>query len=291
MIIPIAPPENRPASRFPCLPCAARVRVRGLGVLLAFFLIGQAGFAGSAAAGPDTQERAALRTHPYHGYNIIIMIDKALQGTALHAQRLRYFRYDPDSQRLSYVNRWPISTGMEIPKENLVGRITPRTTLPGYFAVDVLQEDAYSNSWDGPMAFSVFYDFPRYAIHATEWFNYFKLGRRASGGCTRLTMENALQLFDEVSRLGKGWTYKINRHSGRPVLSEAGTPIVQWGYRALVVIEEGSRLEPTHFGFKDRDLVYATSDSVSQFIDFPNAAKPSPSSSLPVQEVFSETSG
>lgn len=241
----------------------------------------------SALAAPTADELKKLRAHPYFGHNIIVVVDKGRAGSSLHAQRLRYYRYNPDTERLSFVARWRISTGAEIPKENEVGRVTPRTTLLGYYTVDVLQEDAYSNSWDGPMAFSVFYDFPRYAIHATEWFNYFRLGRRASGGCTRLHRDNAVQLFHEVSMLGKGWTYRVNRYTGRPATSASGTPVVQWSYRALIVIQENGTMEPTHFGLRPVNEIYATKNSVHNYIDFPDGPSGSTISD-PYDSVFGD---
>lgn len=251
-------------------------RFRGGATLLLWLgvLLGAVAASAAAVAAPTADELKELRKHPYFGHNIIVVIDKGRAGSSLNAQRLRYYRYNPDTERLSFVSRWRVSTGAEIPKENEVGRVTPRTTLLGFYTVDVLQEDAYSNSWDGPMAFSVFYDFPRYAIHATEWFNYFRLGRRASGGCTRLHRDHAVQFFHDVATLGKGWTYRVNRYSGRPATSASGAPVVQWSYRALVIIQENGEMEPTHFGLRPVSEIYATKNSVHNYIDFPDQPMP-----------------
>ncbi len=220
-------------------------------------------------AGPSKSELRALKEHPYFGHNIIIMIDKAKQGTSLNAQRLRVYSYDPEEQELTFVARWRISTGAETPKANAHGNVRPRTTLKGYYRPQVLDPDAYSHSWDGPMIYSLFYDHPRYAIHGTESYNYFKLGRRASGGCTRLTAMNARKLFSMVDELGKGWTLQFNRHTGRPLRTESGGYVTAWGYRALVVIEEDGTQEPTHTGFMNRDVVYATADSGASHVTVP----------------------
>jgi len=247
-------------------------RLRSALVFLSLLLLYQiTSFPSVQAATPSKSDIQTVKNHPYFGYNIIIIVDKAKEGTSLNAQRLRYYRYNTNKEKIAFVARWSVSTGAEVPKKNELGRIARRTTLKGYFPVEELREDYYSNSWDGPMVFSVFYDYPRYAIHATEYYNYFKLGRRASGGCTRLKMEQALQLYDEIKDMGKGWVAKVNRHTGAMLKSSDGTPIMQWSYKALVVILENGQIEPTHFGFKHWDVVYATSKSVYDYVDYPRS--------------------
>ncbi len=229
---------------------------------------------GPAQAGPSKSELQALKAHPYYGHDIIVMIDKALQGSSMNAQRLRLYQYDRTAKELTFVARWRISTGAESPKENAQGNVRPRTTLKGYYRPQVLDPDAYSRSWDGPMVFSLFYDHPRYAIHGTESYNYFKLGRRASGGCTRLTATNANKLYTMVDQLGKGWTFQVNRYTGRPVRSASGGYVTSWSYRALILIEEDGEMEPTHTGFMHRDVVFNSPSSGATHVNIPQQWTP-----------------
>ena len=233
--------------------------------------------AGLAAAGPQAAEPAdseRLAATPYYGYELILQIDKAPQGSSLNAQRLRAYRYHPDRRSLEFLARWHISTGAEAARENRLGRVTPRSTLTGYYPVETLKPTAYSNSWDGLMLYSMFYDVAGgYAIHATDPNKYARLGRRASGGCTRLEQKQARFLYKLVAALDKGWTLKLDRTTGAPVRDANARPVAQWGYKALVLIEDGSRLEATRLGFISADEVYKDAASLAYYSGT-NAATP-----------------
>jgi len=218
------------------------------------------------AAERDVPDIERLAAQPYHGFELILQIDKSLQGTSLHAQRIRVYRYRPDTGEIGFIARWYVSTGVEAARENRIGRVTPRTTLTGYYPVEVLRAVAYSNSWDGMMLYSMFYDVPGgYAIHATEPNKYGRLGRRASGGCTRLEQKQARYLYRAVAEMGKGWTLKLDRETGEPVLDGSGRPMPQWTHKALVLIEDGSILEATRLGFVDRNEVYKSLESLAHY--------------------------
>jgi len=228
-----------------------------------------------AVAGPSPERLAELKAHPFHGYNIIIQIDKAAPGKSLHAQRVRVHRYYPDTQSVAFVSRWDASTGAETPKEDVKGRLAKRQTHAGYYNVEFLDIDAYSRSWDGPMPYAVYWDYNQgFAIHATEWFNYFKLGRRASAGCTRLHERHATELYAMIDSMGKAWTYKLDRNSGEPVRDANGNPVVHWSYQAMVLIEDGGVMEPTRFGFLHRDVVFTSSSSYQDFMHPPDSVAP-----------------
>lgn len=94
---------------------------------------------------------------------------------------------------------WLISPGVD-------GHRTPR----GSFSADKLRlmEDAYSDRYDAPMPYSVFFIPYLYAIHGTGAEK--KLGRPASHGCVRLAMANAKELFYRVKAdLAKSRTTEI----------------------------------------------------------------------------------
>ncbi len=223
-------------------------------------------FAGHAfaAGGPNVKE---LLAHPFHGYEIIIQIDKATAGSSLNAQRLRIHRYHSSTGEVEFVGRWHASTGAETPERDIKGRMSTRVTPTGFYKIDFMNQDAYSKAWDGPMLYAMYWDFNGgYAIHGTEEYNYFKLGQRASAGCTRLRESNARMLFRMIEGMGKGFTLKLDRRTGKPAYSADGKPIIQRTYKALVLIEDQGEMEVTRFGFRHRDEVYNAPDSHLAFM-------------------------
>lgn len=91
---------------------------------------------------------------------------------------------------------WSVSTGGN-------GYVTPRGTYqPEWFSRDH-RSRKYNNA---PMPFAIFYD-GGYAIHAT--YATGMLGRPASHGCVRLSLENARTLYEMVYELGKADTYVV----------------------------------------------------------------------------------
>lgn len=234
------------------------------------------GFSTSEAnAGPSAAKLKELKGHPFYGYNLIIQIDIAPAGKSLHAQRVRVHRYDPETKSVEFIGRWAASTGAGTPKANEKGRIAQRKTHPGYYNIEFLEIDAYSESWNGPMPYALYWNYNQgFAIHATEEYNYFKLGRPASAGCTRLTLSNATELYATVEMMGKDYTYKLDRQTGKPVLNGSGNPVVQYSYQAMVLIENYGVKEPTRFGFRDRDEVFATNRSYEGFMSPPEVLQP-----------------
>lgn len=246
-----------------CAQQAARMMTIATAVVLAALVL----MTVTAFAAPTKERLEELKTHPYHGYSIIIQIDKAPSGEALHAQRVRVHRYNPDTKSVEFIARWDASTGMEVPKEDKKGRLARRQTHAGYYNIEFLEIDAYSDSWDGPMPYAMYWDYNQgFAIHATEWFAYFKLGSRASAGCTRLHADNAISLFEMIKSMGKNHSYKLDRETGKPVRDANGNPVIQWTYQAMVLIEDHGTLEPTRFGFVDRDVVFASKDSYLEYM-------------------------
>ncbi len=230
-------------------------------ILSVAWLTGGAAFASS---GPSVKE---LLEHPYHGYEIIIQIDKSSAGSSLNAQRLRIHRYHASTGEIEFVGRWHASTGAETPERDIKGRLSTRKTPTGFYKIDFLNQDAYSRAWDGPMLYAMYWDYNGgYAIHGTEEYNYFKLGQRASAGCTRLRLANARQLFTMIEGMGKGRTLKLNKRTGKPLYNAEGKPIVQRTYKALVLIEDEGELEVTRFGFRHRDEVYSGPNSHHAFM-------------------------
>lgn len=99
-------------------------------------------------------------------------------------QRMRVYEGD----RL--LHDWPVSTARK-------GKVTPRGNYSPQWLSKNHKSSRYNNA---PMPNAIFYS-GHYAIHGT--YDTGKLGRPASSGCVRLSIENSARLFDHVRRNGK----------------------------------------------------------------------------------------
>jgi lipoprotein-anchoring transpeptidase ErfK/SrfK len=92
---------------------------------------------------------------------------------------------------------WPISSGKR-------GHTTPT----GSYRPTRLVKHYHSRKYDAPMPYSIFFR-GGYAIHETD--ETYRLGRRASHGCIRLSPRNAARLFYLVREHGKSATRIVVR--------------------------------------------------------------------------------
>jgi hypothetical protein len=84
---------------------------------------------------------------------------------------------------------WPVSTG-----------VARYDTPGGEFQPFRMERDHFSREWDNaPMPFSIFFTQQGHAIHGT---NHSSIGRPASHGCVRLSVDHARTLFDLVKQQG-----------------------------------------------------------------------------------------
>jgi lipoprotein-anchoring transpeptidase ErfK/SrfK len=183
-------------------------------------------------------------------YDLFMYVSKSNRGP--FAQRMFVFQRDADGKIIPYAE-WPVSTGrekIELHKEKKI-----RTTTPeGIFMLDADRffPRYYSRSWDGaPMHHAMFYDLKNngnlsgLAIHAAVGASKIrKLGKRDSAGCIRLSPKNAAELFYKIKNTTKGRvpSFALNERGstdrwGRIELDAAGTPILQDGYRAVLLVE------------------------------------------------------
>jgi lipoprotein-anchoring transpeptidase ErfK/SrfK len=185
---------------------------------------------------------------PY--FDLFMYVSKSTRGPL--AQRMYVFQRDADGRIIPYAE-WPVSTGrekLELHKERKVRTITPE----GIFALNPkrFHKRYWSTSWDGaPMHYAMFYDLMNngrqsgLAIHAAIGADKVrKLGRRDSAGCVRLSPKNAKELFYKVRNTTQGRVPVLalnDRGStdrwGRVQHDDAGTMLLQDGYRALVFVE------------------------------------------------------
>ena len=106
--------------------------------------------------------------------NLLIRIDKSVQRMTVIE----------DGQPI-YV--WPVSTG-----------IARYDTPGGEYKPFRMEKDHFSKEWDdAPMPYSIFFTMEGHAIHGT---NHTSIGRPASHGCVRLSVQHAAILWDLVKR-------------------------------------------------------------------------------------------
>lgn len=123
------------------------------------------------------------------------IIDKALQGTSLTAQTVQVYL---DGQLLY---NWLASTGREQNENAKSGKKYFSSTPVGTFKITRRHKDYFSKTWQAPMPYAQFFN-GGIAIHGTSENYYGQLGSRASGGCVRLTLENAKTAWDLVDEAG-----------------------------------------------------------------------------------------
>jgi lipoprotein-anchoring transpeptidase ErfK/SrfK len=92
-------------------------------------------------------------------------------------------------------NHFLISTGREQYERAKSGRWYFTTTPTGWFAPQSYIRRYWSGTWDALMEYAIFFN-GGVALHATTPDHYKDLGRRASGGCVRMTKPNAIWFWD-----------------------------------------------------------------------------------------------
>lgn len=168
----------------------------------------------------------------------IIVINKANEGSDKQTMRLY------TDGKLKEFTR--ISTGREnyekgcapnqIPKRDHCSKHAYWSQTPvGYFDVDDLVENYFSNLWQTWMPYAVFFE-SGIATHQAPAGTESKLGGRASGGCVRLHPSAAPIIFNYVKNAGKGLIPKINRN-GDVAKTAQGDIIREQGYKTLVIVQ------------------------------------------------------
>ena len=134
---------------------------------------------------------ALAESEPNREARLVIMIDKAKEGTSDSAQTMDVYL---DGKLYAH---WPVSTGRERWEKSASGRRYFSKTPVGKFRIYKRVKDYFSNTWQAPMPFAQFI-VGGIAIHATTESHYDQLRTRASGGCIRLRHENAEELWHLV---------------------------------------------------------------------------------------------
>ncbi|OFZ17607.1 MAG: hypothetical protein A2X86_03880 [Bdellovibrionales bacterium GWA2_49_15] len=127
---------------------------------------------------------------------VVIIVNKAKQGTATSAQTMRvYVKGD-------LVYTFPVSTGKETRVKSTSGVEYVATTPVGYFRPATIWKEYQSSQWIGAqMNYPIFF-IGGIALHSTTPDHFSAIGNRDSGGCVRLMPENAKILNELVLTTG-----------------------------------------------------------------------------------------
>ncbi len=125
--------------------------------------------------------------------------------------------------------------GQDPKKDHCSARAYWSTTPVGYFNVDKLVENYFSNLWKTWMPFAVFFE-SGIATHQAPAGTENKLGSRASGGCVRLHPNTAPVIYKAVQAAGQGLIPAFARN-GDLKKTAAGDTIRRVGFKTLVIVE------------------------------------------------------
>ena len=186
-----------------------------------------------------TFEESDFNTYPWlKEFTNVIIVNKADSGESKQTIRLYV------NGKLTLVSK--VSTGRETFEKGCVAGQDPKrdhcseraywsTTPVGYFDVDKLVENYFSNLWKTWMPFAVFFE-SGIATHQAPAGTEGKLGGRASGGCVRLHPNVAPVIYKAVQDGGSGLVPALNR-DGQVKKTAAGDTIRRIGYKSLVIVE------------------------------------------------------
>lgn len=125
--------------------------------------------------------------------------------------------------------------GQEPKRDHCSARAYWSTTPTGYFDVDKLDKNYFSNLWQTWMPYAVFFE-SGIATHQAPAGTENNLGKRASGGCVRMHPNMAPILFTTVEKSGAGLVPKFKRDGN--VAKTAQGDIIRWqGYKTLVIVQ------------------------------------------------------
>lgn len=180
-----------------------------------------------------------FETYPWlKEFSLVVVINKANSGN--DRQTLRVYQNQKvimltkiSSGREEYEKG--CGPGQEPKKDHCSQRPYWSTTPVGYFDVDTLEENYFSNLWQTWMPYAVFFE-SGIATHQAPAGTEGKLGGRASGGCVRMHPNMAPVLFSYVQKAGKGLVPKVNRDGSLAQTKQGDT--VRWqSFRTLYIVQ------------------------------------------------------
>jgi hypothetical protein len=127
-------------------------------------------------------------------FPVVIIVDTAAEGETAQTVTVH--------QQGQVIATYLTSTGREQWEAPPSGQKYFSDTPVGWFSPQYFVKDHHSSIWNAPMELSIFFN-GGIAIHATTPDLYEHLGFRASGGCVRLSKENAQAVWDLTVNLPK----------------------------------------------------------------------------------------
>lgn len=180
-------------------------------------------------------------------FDTVLYVSKAANGSL--AQHL-YMFHSNGRGGLAYEQSFPVSTGRERHEKYFT------STPTGLFELDPdrFERHHYSRTWNAQMPWAMFLNASfggrqtGIALHSSGRSHAALLGQRASGGCVRLPPEKAAELFQRFQNEERGYVpaFAYDTAAGRTspvgqlVRTADGKPVMYYGYKVLVVIENYS---------------------------------------------------
>lgn len=188
--------------------------------------------------------RANVPEDLYPWFDVYLYVSKARAGSL--AQHMFIFHKTDDGD-IQFEQAFPVSTGRERHERYFT------STPTGLFELDPerFERNHYSHTWHARMPWAMFLDAAFHgsrtgiALHSAGG-HAGDLGSRASGGCVRLPPEKAAELFQRFQREERGnvprfaYDDRLDRTSPDGMLERDayGRPVMQYGYRVLLIIED-----------------------------------------------------
>jgi hypothetical protein len=177
-------------------------------------------------------------------FDVFLYVSKAAEGSL--AQHMYIFRRSARGD-FQYEQSFPVSTGRERHEKYFT------STPVGLFELDPnrFERYHYSRTWHAAMPWAMFLNASFHgrqtgiALHSSGRAHAADLGHRASGGCVRLPPAKAAELFQRFRAEERGYVpvFAYDTEAGRTsayghlVRDAAGQPVMYYGYRVLLVIE------------------------------------------------------
>jgi lipoprotein-anchoring transpeptidase ErfK/SrfK len=168
-------------------------------------------------------------------YPLVIVINKSNIGSS--KQSLRMYEYgnltfttavSTGREQWEQQKKWVFGHG---PKKGYFS-----STNQGYFRAEYLSADHKSKLWGTKMPWAVFFN-EGIAIHQAPKGTEGALGKRASGGCVRISNKVAQWVFQKVKATGTGLLPKFNR-AGDLILDKNGQVQMEKGWKTLIIVED-----------------------------------------------------
>lgn len=187
--------------------------------------------------------------YPY--FDVFLYVSKAAQGSL--AQHMYIFHKEASGD-VAFEQSFAVSTGRERYERYFT------STPVGMFELDPnrFERNHYSRTWHAQMPWAMFLNATIHgrqtgiALHSAGE-HVAALGNRASGGCVRLPPEKAAELFERFQKEERGnvplFAYdpqeRRTNKFGQLARDANGQPVLQYGYKVLLIIEDYNGGPPT----------------------------------------------